>query len=274
MRKIILAFDGFHFSEGAFAFAKMLNEKNPILLTGVFLPQMSYANLWAYADGAGTPLFVPVLDEDDTEKITSNVSRFEQMCVHSGIEYTVRKEFSDLALPELKKESRFADLMIIGGEKFYEGMGTGEPNTYIKEALHELECCVVVVPEKFTEPSINVLAYDGSESSVYAIRQFAYLLPELCANPTLLTYANSDGSNKIPFEPYIEELAARHFSDLTISKLELDAKKYYSTWVGDKSAAIVAAGSFARSGISQLFKKSFVTEIIKNHKVPVFIGHR
>ena len=39
MKKIILAFEGTHFSEGAFEFARKLNELRPILLTGVFLPQ-------------------------------------------------------------------------------------------------------------------------------------------------------------------------------------------------------------------------------------------
>lgn len=273
MRKVIMAFDGYHFSEGAFEFARMMNEKETILLAGVFLPQVSYANLWTYVDGAGSPIFVPVLEEDDTKKIEENISKFEEHCKRHGIEYRVRKDFSDLALPELKKESRFADLLILGSEKFYEGMGTGEPNTYVKEALHELECCVIVVPEHFVLPSVNILAYDGSASSVYAIKQFAYLLPELKDNPTLLTYANVDGTNKIPFEPYIEELSARHFSDLTISKLDVDSKKYYATWVGDQGSAIIAAGSFGRSSFSQLFKKSFIAEVIKEHKVPVFIGH-
>jgi hypothetical protein len=37
MKKILLAFDGEHFSEGAFEFASSLNRKERILLTGVFL---------------------------------------------------------------------------------------------------------------------------------------------------------------------------------------------------------------------------------------------
>jgi hypothetical protein len=36
MKKVILACDGSHFSEGAFEFARRLNELRPILLTGVF----------------------------------------------------------------------------------------------------------------------------------------------------------------------------------------------------------------------------------------------
>ena len=40
MKKILLAFEGSHFSEGAFEFARKLNELSPVQLTGVFLPQI------------------------------------------------------------------------------------------------------------------------------------------------------------------------------------------------------------------------------------------
>jgi hypothetical protein len=133
---------------------------------------------------------------------------------------------------------------------------------------------VIVVPEKYTFPDVNILAYDGSESAVFAIKQFAYLLPELSENETMLTYANVEGEVNLPNEAYIEELVGRHFSDLTISKLDIDSKKYFSTWVADKKSAIVVAGAFSRSAFSQLLNKSFVRDIIKQHNVPVFIGHK
>jgi hypothetical protein len=274
MRKIIIAFDGFHFSSGAFQFASALNEQQSILLTGVFLPQASYANLWAYADGAGAPMFVPILDDDETNMVEENIKQFESLCIKHHIEFRTHKDYYDLALPELKKESRFADLMIIGGEKFYENQGTGEPNTYLKEALHDMECPILIVPESFEFPKVNIIAYDGTDDAVFAIKQFVYLLPELISNPTLLTFANKEQGQSIPFESHIEELAARHFPDLTVSKIDLDARKHFATWVSEKKSSILIAGSFGRSAFSRLFKRSFLTEIIREHQIPVFIAHR
>lgn len=274
MKKILIAFDGIHFSESAFEFAKGLNELSPILLTGVFLPQISYANIWSYADGMGGPLFVPALEESDSDTIEKNMERFETLCQKNQIEYRVRKDFTDLALPELKKESRFADLLLISGETFYENMGTGDPNTYLKDALHGIECAAIVIPNDFIFPTSNILAYDGSDSSVFAIKQFAYLLPELVGNKTVLVYVNTEDQKSMPNEPYIEELAARHFKDLTITKLDIDPKKYFSTWIADKKSAVLISGAFGRSSLSNLFKKSFITEILKDHKIPVFISHK
>jgi hypothetical protein len=153
-------------------------------------------------------------------------------------------------------------------------MGVGDPNNYLKEAIHNIECCVIVVHEKYQFPNVNILAYDGSESSVFAIKQFAYLLPEFSGNATLLTFANTEGEINLPNEAYIEELAGRHFSDLTVSKLDIDSNKYFSTWIADKKTAIVVAGAFSRSAFSQFLNKSFVRDIIKQHSIPVFIGHK
>lgn len=274
MRKVLLAFDGIHFSEGAFEFAKKMNEKEAILLTGVFLPQAVYANLWTYADGVGAPIFVNVIDDQEEEVINNNIQKFETLCVKNGIEFRQRKDLNDFALPELKKESRFSDLVIIGSELFYKNMGTGEPNTYIKQALHDLECPAVVVPEKFAFPTTNILTYDGSASSVYAIRQFAYLFPEFCDQETMLLYISKDESTPIPFESYIEELAVRHFKNLTVTKLEFDSNKYLGAWASEKKSAIIVAGSFSRSSLSRFFKKSFAADLIKDQKMPVFIVHQ
>ena len=274
MRKILLVFDGINFSEGAFEFARRLNEKNQILVTGVFVPQVDFANLWSYAGAAGGATTIPLIEEDESKEIEKNIERFKQLCEKSKIEYRIHKDFYAFALPELKKESRFADLVIIGSEKFYANIGVNGPNDYIKDALHDAECPVLVVPEKFNFPESNILSYDGSESSVFAIKQFAYLFPEFVKNPTLLVYAKNEKEEEIPNEEYIEELAARHFPDLTIMKLHLEPKEYFATWIGEKKNSLLVSGSFGRSSLSRVFKKSFIKDVVRDHKLLLFITHR
>jgi nucleotide-binding universal stress UspA family protein len=273
MKKVLLAFEGTHFSEGAFEFARRLNELKPILLTGVFLPQTELANVWSYADGVGTT-FIPMIETDEAEEVHKNIARFEKLCIGNNIDFRVHKDFYDLALPELKKESRFADLLILGTEVFYENLGKNSPNVYLQDALHDMACPVLLVPEKFDFPESLILAYDGSEDSVFAIKQFAYLFPELVKRKTLLVYANDDAEKDFPDKMQMEELVARHFPDLTLFKLDLNPKKYFSSWVTDHKSALLVSGSFGRSGVSQLFKRSFVKDVISDHRVPVFIAHQ
>ncbi len=275
MKKILLAFDGTHFSGGAFEFARRMNEQSPILLTGVFLPQINYANIWSYAGAtAGAPMFIPLIENEDAVAIEKNIARFESLCQKNDIDYRIHKDFTDFALPALMKETRFADLLIVGSESFYENLGINEPNESLKDALHGSECPVLVVPEEFQFPKSNILTYNGSDDSVYAIKQFTYLFPELCRNKTLLVYAKEEADKELPDEVYIEELATRHFPDLTLMKLPISPKQYFNNWVTNRKGTILISGAFSRSVFSQIFKKSFVTDVIRDHKLPVFIAHR
>jgi hypothetical protein len=274
MKKIILALDGTHFPAGAFEFVRKLNELNPVLVTGVFLPQAQLASLWTYADAGPGAMLIALSESDDPEQVQKNIDKFSQLCQANFIDYRVHKDFYASPLIELKQESRFADLLILGSEVFYEDLEAGSPNEYLRLALQDVSCPVLLVPEKFEFPESTILAYDGSEDSVFAIKQFAYLFPELTGKQTLLVYANQDPAKDFPEKVRIEELAARHFNDLTLFKLELDPKKHFNTWLQEARSSLLVCGAFGRSGLSQLFKKSFARGIIAEHRLPVFIAHR
>lgn len=277
MKKILLAFDGSNFSDGAFEFARQLNEIQPVLVTGVFIPQIDYANLWSYAAAAGAGaagVYVPVYAVEDTEAIEKSVQRFESLCKKNGIKYRVHKDFLDFALPELKKETRFADVVIFSGELFYKGVIESNQFDYLRDALHAAECPVLIVPENYQFPDNNILAYDGTEDSVFALKQFAYVFPELAKNKTLLVYTEENEGKDFPSKGNIIELATQHYPDLTFYKMELDPKKYFNAWIRERKGSILVSGSYSRSAVSQMFKKSFVANIIMEHQVPVFIAHR
>ncbi|MEP7110594.1 MAG: universal stress protein [Ferruginibacter sp.] len=291
MKKIILAFDGIHFSEGAFEFARRLNELQPLLLTGVFLPQGETDESWRYAsiaDGSD----IPQMENSKSRQVRQIIDRFESRCLENGIDFRVHKDFTnidkpelkneglfsdpfrELAMPELRRESCYADLLILGSEVFYENMGTHSPSQYLKDVLHDVKCPVLLLPEKLNFPESIILAYDGTEDSIFAIKQFAYLFPELTNLPALLVYANEDAEADFPDKIPMEELLARHFIDLTLFKLDADPKKQFSSWISRRKSAMLVSGSYGRSGLSAFFKKSFVNEIIADHLLPVFVAHK
>src|SRR5687767_7887011 len=112
MKKILLAFDGSHFSEGALEFARQLHNINPVYLAGIFLPQINYSALWSHSGGGKAgDLYIPLLEDEDAVAVQENIRRFEEYCIAHDIEFTVHKDFSDFALPQIKQESRFADLL-------------------------------------------------------------------------------------------------------------------------------------------------------------------
>lgn len=275
MKKVLLVVDGTNFSDSAFEFVRRLNELQPVLVTGVFVPQTDYANLWSFAAAAGSGgVFVPLLEDEASQEVAKNISLFEERCCNNDIRYRVHKDFYEFALPELRKESRFADIMVLSGELFYKEMLGANQYDYMQTALHQSECPALIVPENMAFPTTNILAYDGSRESVYAIKQFAYLFPELAANRTLLVYAESKEDRDFPARESIVELATQHYPDLTFYKMDVNPRKYFTSWIADQKGALLVSGSFGRSTLSQAFKKSFVADIIKEHRVPVFIAHK
>lgn len=273
MRKIIIAFDGSEFSEGAMTFAKKLNEQERIMLTGLFLPQVAFSSLWSYSDAMTGTTYIPLVEESESALIQENIEKFSTFCSDHGIRHSVNKALFNFALPELQKETRFADLVILGSETFYKSFGN-DADDYLKDAIHFAECPVVVVPENYRFPESNILAYDGSESSVFAIKQFIYLFPEFTDNPTTLITINAKASDYSEKKAEIRDLVAAHFSNLSFLNLEIDAKKYLATWMSEKAGAILVCGAFSRSFISQLFRQSFVEQVLREHKLPLFISHR
>ncbi len=271
MKKVILVFDGQHFSEALFNFALELHKKTPISITGVFLSAVDYSTILAYPMMTGAlEGYLPFLEEDETV-IKQNISRFETLCSKNDIFFRVHDNANGSVFDEIKKETRFADLMLISNELFYQNIGN-QPNDYLQEVLHIAECPVMIVPENFQFPQNLILTYDGSASSVFAIKQFSYLFPELCNMKTILVYATDDEKD-IPYQYYIEELSVRHFKDLTLNKVSADPQKFFTTWLNEQKNPLLITGSYGRSGLSQFFKKSFVHEVIKEHTTPVFIAH-
>ena len=272
MKKVIIAFDGANFSKGSFEFAQKLNEIKPILLIGVFLPHQAYPYAWAISESAGG-IYSPAL-EDPESNLHHHIEEFERLCQLNGIDYRIHKDASDIAIIELKNESSYADLMIIGSQTFYKNIDTKIPNNYLKEVLTDILCPVILVPEEFIFPKSNIIAYDGTEDSVYAIKQFVYLFPEFINNKTILVYANENRNNDFPNKIEIEELVSRHFNNLTLLKINDDPKSFFKNWVFEKNSSILISGSFGRSPISRLFKKSFVKRLISEHQIPIFLAHR
>lgn len=49
MKKVLVVFDGEHFPSATLDFALELNSREPIVLTGIFLPSADYADIMSYS---------------------------------------------------------------------------------------------------------------------------------------------------------------------------------------------------------------------------------
>ena len=275
MKKVIVVFDGAHYSKGVLSFVSQLNKIKPISLTGVFLSAFDFTSIIdnpVIMGFEGRPNLMGETLAYSNKEMEANIINFEQYCIKNGITFAVHNEVGGSVFQALIKETRFGDLMILSNDLFYSNIGE-QLNDYMKEVLQSSECAVILIPEKFTFPNLLVLCYDGSPSSVFAIKQFSFILSELCNKETVLLCANPE-SREMPDMGYIEDLVVRHFPNLSMKVLEKESDKHFTAWINRQSSPIIIAGAFSRSGFYQLVHKSFISEIIKENNFPVFIAHK
>lgn len=274
MKKVIISLDGQHFPKGAFEFVKNINAKNRLLLAGVFLSPVDFSKLLAYTGMEGITMLPEwLMKNEDDVLVNKNISSFKKICTDEGIEYRIHKDTDLMAISSLIEETRFADVLLISSDLFYANVSKVQPNFYLEEVLKRAECPVLMIPESYEEPDQVLLAYDGNESSVFAIKQFAYVFPELAKKETiLLSILNHE--DEAPDYTLVKELLSKHYPKLKIQTLHLKHKKDFAEWMSGKPNSFIVMGAFSRSIFSHLFKKSFATDVIHDIKMPIFISHK
>jgi hypothetical protein len=216
---------------------------------------------------------IPLLKEE-LEAVNKNIEKFKELCLKNNIAYHVHSNYDDYTIPQFRTNTRFSDLFIFSSDKFYEDLTGADAKDYLKDAIHAAECPIIIIPTRFHFPERNIFAYNGSEESVFAVKQFMYILPELRKNPSTFVFAKDDEDDPIPFEFDIREWAEAHLTDAKFLKLEIDPKKYFSTWIMDQQHSVLIGGAPHKPKISNLFKKSFFQDVISKHELPIFVSHK
>jgi nucleotide-binding universal stress UspA family protein len=171
-KKFLVVFDGFKFSESALEYAIQLSKEADAFLVGVFLDEFIYRTysvsqiLTSYKNAEE---LIKELDEKDKEKREESVKKFERACAETNINYSFHRN-TGIAIQELKQESIFADLIVINDSETFNRFVEGTPTRFIKELLADVQCPVLIVPDKFKPIDKITLLYDGAPSSVFAIK--------------------------------------------------------------------------------------------------------
>jgi hypothetical protein len=272
MKKILFLCDGDNFSSGAFEFIKQMAGNETVVVKGLFFTPIDIDQLIPIS-------YIPIsepyvkLKEHEKELVHKSQQLFVSECESSGIRHQVHSYTKEWNKEILEKESRYADMVIISEELFCCDALDKQPNYFMEETIRLAECPVIVVPENFRAIEKVAIAYDGKKESMFALRQFANLFPNLMDCPTDIIHIKDDESEEIPDRELLLEYTKAHFEARFTSKLHFDPKKYFTSWLDNKKNVLLVTGSFSRSGLSNMFKESFAREVISKHSCPIFIAH-
>jgi hypothetical protein len=271
MKKIIIISESKQFTQVATEFLKQLREEQPAFLVGCFAHSLNYAELIETSRQPYMRLIVDLV-EQDREAVEDNIMLFEYSCHRERNRFRVHEENNKFKLEHLIIESRFADLLIVNERLFTKNNDPKRPEINLQQTLQKAECPILLLPEKLKSVRKLAITYDGRKESMFALKQFSYLFPQLAALPTEIVYLSEEEKDDVPRTELLKEYVSNHFSSVNISKVLINPKKDLAKWAAMHEDVLVIAGSYSRNGLDSI-PDSFIDPILEMKQLPVFITH-
>jgi hypothetical protein len=277
MKKIIAALDGLKFSDGTKDYAISIAKYSNTHLVGVFLEDRTYTSYKIYeliAKEGESEKKLKEYEQKDKANRDKAVVAFETACQKAALNYSIHHD-KNIALQELLHESIYTDLLVIDGKETLTRYEEKIPTRFIRDLLTDVQCPVLLVPEKYKPIEKIVLLYDGEPSSVYAIKMFSYILHSLKHLPAeVISVKGMNNDLHVPDNKLMKEFMKRHYpkADFTVLKglAEIEIVNYLKK---EKQNILVVLGAYRRGLVSRWFRSSMADVLMKEIKAPLFIAH-
>lgn len=279
MEKILVAIDAFNPDKNAIEFACYLGRLTKSKITGVFLENVTANQKVVLQNGNEIPYAHQ--DADDywvqtlarIERIEKSIRFFRQKCAEEEVLCRVHRD-RGFPATELIEESRFADLIVIDAKFSMNEHYEGSPTDFVSDILKNAECPVVLAPEDFDGINEIVVAYNGSASSVFALKQFAYLFPQLCDRKTTAVQVNDTGRWQEEGKYNFSEWLRLHYRNVHFEAVTGEIDKALFDYLVKRKGVFLVMGAYGRNALSQFIKHSRAEFLIKTLTHPIFITHK
>jgi nucleotide-binding universal stress UspA family protein len=273
MKKILVVTNGYRPNISALDFACFLAQLSSAELTGVLIDNSDDD---VQVSVTGKKLFrakaVVQLDSPVKNSLVETARIFKDHCNKKKISFQLFKIKGD-PVPEIVNESRFYDIMIMDPD-ISTYSGEDAPSALVKDLLAKAECPVIVSPEKFNAIEEIIFCFDGSDSSIFAMKQFAYLFPQFKTfRLSLLEVSHSEKEAYNESHKKMSNWLNGHFPNVVHTSLKGDAKTELFKYLLPKENRIVVMGAYGRSQLSQFFRRSTADILIRDVDLPFFITH-
>jgi nucleotide-binding universal stress UspA family protein len=278
MKKIIAAFDGLKYSASTTDYAIHIAQRDNAHLVGIFLDDLIYHS-YRFSDllsdkGAVSYKKMQELNAKDTATRNQAIEQFSKACKQAKLQFSVHHD-RNVAVQDLLHESVYSDLLIVNKKESFTIYTEKFPSDFITEILADVQCPVIVVPEKHKAPQCVVLLYDGDPSSVYAVKMFSYMFSAFNELPTkVLSVKPTKQSANLPDNRLMKEFMKRHFPKTEYIILRGNAEEKILAYLQLlNEEALVVLGAYRRNRVSRWFKTSMADLLMLNTKFPLFIAH-
>lgn len=270
MEKILLAIDSRHTDEATTAFACHLARLTQSKLTAVFLeePEEETTLIFGSADGESASVIIGADEAVSSMVRQQNMVRFQRIAGEENINAGI---YLDKGVPaeEIVAESRWADILVVNGATSF-SMDESAPTEFVREVLQEPGCPVVIAPVSFEGFGNIIFCYDGSRSSLFAMKQFTYLFPQLRTQRAKIIYL---GAALAPREQArVTDWLKYHYTDVEWIIEEPESTDALFNYLLMKKNDFVVMGAYGKGLLSSFFRPSNNGEL-RTTSLPIFIAH-
>jgi hypothetical protein len=278
MKRILVAIEAFELNRGSLQFACYLGRLTKSKIIGVLLHTEleEESHLSKLIQGTA---YLPWEESERSEKrktekhlIEKCVGLFKEICVHNDVSYSINHDFP-IPARELIDETRFADLLVVNSAISLTEYLDEVPSDFIKHTLTKAECPVIVAPENFERVDEIVFSFDGSGSSVFAIKQFTYLFPQLLDRKVSFVQVNEHGVWDTDNQNKLKDLLLNPHNDINFEAIKEESGEELSEWLSQRKNIFLVMGAFGTNILSPFTKRSTAEFIIGTMSQPIFIAH-
>ena len=172
---------------------------------------------------------------------------------------------------EVVRESRFADLLLVDADTSFAGK-TEVVSHFVKDVMTLAECPVIVAPAYFESIDEVAFCYDSEHSSVFAMKQFTYLFPQLAEKKLTVLEVNRT-EDMIVEKEKVQSWLTGYYPHINFQVLNGEPAEELMKYFLLKKNMLLVMGAYGRSMVSSMLKKSNADLLMRVVDLPVFITH-
>ena len=271
MKKILIILNESHIPQQVIKSAIHIAKESNSLLEAVFINDINGLNF-----GYPFPNDLYLMGETvraetrtaESMRLLENIAQeFKNDCTENSVEYKIEIDKA-VSIKHLINLSSFADLIIADSKS--------DSNEYsLKDLLADAHCPLLLI-SKNAEPVTKIyVAYDGSASSMYAVKMFSYIFPEYMNLKIHFFQITTGDISEIAHLDEIKNWATMHFSNIKFELIKGSTKREMVEHIRIGSEKnIIVMGAYSGSSIARLFLKSTAESVINETNASLFITHQ
>ena len=205
-------------------------------------------------------------------RIEETISGFKKYCSDNGVLLEIHRDHG-VPIEDVIVESRFSDMLIVDAASTFSQGKKAFPGLSVEDILENAQCPVIVAPEEFEELNEIIFCYNGAFDSIFAIKMFTYLFPQMMHKKLIILQVNADTERKNSEDRLFMDWIKSHYDNFQYELINGPARHTLADFLFRRKNIFIVMGAYGRDALSAFFKKTMAESLVKTITQPVFISH-